>query len=60
MAQRSMQMGMHTEKLQGKTQQRFFSPTDDGVDSEPAGIPSNDPGPEAAAGTGELAQSVTD
>ena len=29
MAQRSMQMGMHTEKLSGKTQQRFFSPTEE-------------------------------
>ena len=29
MAQRSMQMGMHTEKLSGKNQQRFFSPTEE-------------------------------
>lgn len=29
MAQRSMQMGMHTEKLSGKTQQRFFSPSEE-------------------------------
>ncbi len=29
MAQRSMQMGMHTEQLSGRTQQRFFSPSEE-------------------------------
>jgi hypothetical protein len=29
MAERSMQMGLHMEKLSGKTQQRFFSPTEE-------------------------------
>jgi hypothetical protein len=29
MAESSMHMGMHTEKLGGRTQQRFFSPTEE-------------------------------
>src|SRR5690242_3803401 len=29
MAQKSVQMGMHTEQLAGRTQQRFFSPEED-------------------------------
>src|SRR6202008_1965158 len=29
MDERAMQMGMHTEKLSGKTQQRFFSPSEE-------------------------------
>ncbi len=30
MSEQSMHMGMHTEKLGGRTQQRFFSPTEEG------------------------------